>query len=102
MITKKTILFLATILSTSFVFGQNTFPPDGNVGIGTTTPISKFYIVDINGGIFFNGTNATYNRFKSTTVSPDTGKDLLFTAQSAGTNPYLYIDATPVGRLNTS
>ena len=35
---KKTILFLATILTASLSFGQNIFPPDGNVGIGTLSP----------------------------------------------------------------
>jgi hypothetical protein len=34
---KKGVLLVA-ILTTSMFFGQNTFPTDGNVGIGTTSP----------------------------------------------------------------
>jgi hypothetical protein len=64
---------------------------NGNVGIGTSTPATKFHIQDTNGGIFFDGSGATYNRFKSTTSSASTGRDLLFSAQSAGTTPDLYI-----------
>jgi hypothetical protein len=41
----KKIFFLATILTTSVIFSQNTFPPDGNVGIGTTSPSNKLHII---------------------------------------------------------
>ena len=63
----------------------------GNLGIGTATPSSKFHIADISGGTFFDGSNATYNRWKSTTSNPVNGKDLLFSTQGAGTTPDLYI-----------
>jgi hypothetical protein len=69
-------------------------PISGNVGIGTTTPATKFHIQDTNGGIFFDGSGATYNRFKSTTSSASTGRDLLFSAQNAGTTPDLYITSS--------
>lgn len=83
---------------------------DGKVGIGTTiAPIAKLQVVDTNGGFFFDGSNVTYNRIKSTGVASTTGKDMLFTAQSGGTNPDLYLMSdstvgigtfTPVGKLN--
>jgi hypothetical protein len=70
-------------------------PNGGNVGIGTTSaPIAKLHVVDVAGGFFFDGSNDTYNRFKSTDVTPTTGKDLLFSAQAAGTTPDLYINST--------
>ncbi|CAC9972906.1 beta strand repeat-containing protein [Flavobacterium panici] len=82
---------------------------NGNVGIGTSSPSAKLHIVDVSGGTFFDGSNATYNRFKSTGVASTTGKDLLITAQSGGTNPDLYLTTngrvgigvtSPVGRLD--
>ncbi len=66
-------------------------PVGGEVGIGTVTPSAKFHIADISGGTFFDGTNALYNRWKSTTSNVANGKDLLFSTQGAGTTPDLYI-----------
>jgi len=63
----------------------------GNLGVGITNPSAKFHIQDTNGGLFFNGTDLNYNRFKSTTVSATNGKDLLFSAQNSGTSPDIYI-----------
>jgi hypothetical protein len=37
----KKIIFSATLLITSFSYGQNVFPSNGNVGIGTNTPATK-------------------------------------------------------------
>jgi hypothetical protein len=74
----------------------------GNVGIGTNTPAAKLHIQDTNGGVFFDGVGATYNRFKSTTSSAATGKDLLFSAQSAGTTPDLYIKSDGKVGIGTS
>jgi hypothetical protein len=65
-----------------------------NVGIGTTSPATKFHIQDTNGGVFFDGSGGSYNRFKSTTSSASTGRDLLFSAQNAGTTPDLYISSS--------
>ena len=65
----------------------------GNVGIGTTSPSAKLHIQDTNGGVFFDGGGATYNRFKSTTSSASVGRDLLFSAQNSGTTPDLYINS---------
>jgi hypothetical protein len=39
------IIFLVAILTTSFTFCQNTFPTNGNAGIGTLTPSAS---LDIN------------------------------------------------------
>ena len=63
----------------------------GNVGIGTSSPSGKLHAQDINGGFLFDGSGATYNRFKSTTSSAAVGRDLLFSAQNSGTTPDLYI-----------
>jgi hypothetical protein len=38
------IIFLVAILTTSFTFCQNTFPINGNVGIGTLTPSASLDI----------------------------------------------------------
>ena len=65
----------------------------GNVGIGTTSPSAKLHIQDTNGGVFFDGSGATYNRFKSTTSSASVGRDLLFSTQNSGTTPDLYINS---------
>lgn len=55
---KKNIL-LITILATSLSFGQNTFPVDGNVGIGTTSPTAKqeIYLKSGGGNAFRLNTN---------------------------------------------
>ncbi|WP_299441939.1 hypothetical protein [uncultured Aquimarina sp.] len=46
---RKSLFFLCVLVSSMNVFGQtNTFPPDGNVGIGTTSPTKK---LDVNGSI---------------------------------------------------
>lgn len=42
---KKTLLTVITSLSIVTVYGQNTFPSSGNVGIGTTAPLSRLNIV---------------------------------------------------------
>jgi hypothetical protein len=42
----KKLFFAAAILATSVSFGQNTFPITGNVGIGTTIPVSKLEILE--------------------------------------------------------
>jgi hypothetical protein len=76
---------------------------NGNVGIGTTSPIAKFHIVDTNGGIFFDGSNAVYNRFKSTAVAPGTPKPLLISAQLSGTTPDIYVNTSGnvgIGTMN--
>ncbi|WP_053004231.1 beta strand repeat-containing protein [Flavobacterium sp. ABG] len=87
----------------------NIYDDAGYIGIGTTAPVRKLHVVDTNGGFFFDGTHAIYNRFKSTNNSSSTGKDLLLTGQSGGTNPDLYLTDdskigigtfTPVGKLN--
>ena len=66
----------------------------GNVGIGTTGPAGKLHVQDTNGGLFFDGSGATYNRFKSTTSSAAVGRDLLLSTQNSGTTPDLYITST--------
>ncbi|WP_166920169.1 hypothetical protein [Flavobacterium poyangense] len=76
---------------------------NSNVGIGTSLPIAKFHIVDTNGGIFFDGVNATYNRLKSTAVAPVTPKPLLISAQLSGTTPDIYINTSGnvgIGTMN--
>ena len=67
---------------------------NGKVGIGTTSPAGKLHVQDTNGGIFFDGSGATYNRFKSTTSSAAVGRDLLFSTQNSGTTPDLYINSS--------
>ena len=64
---------------------------NGNVGIGTASPIAKFHIVDTNGGVFFDGSNTAYNRLKSTGTSPVVAKPLLLSAQTSGTTPDIFI-----------
>ena len=56
----------------------------GLVGIGTTAPAAKLSVVDTNGGFFFDGTDATYNRIKSHTTSTSVGKPFLITAADPG------------------
>ncbi|MCV2486487.1 MULTISPECIES: hypothetical protein [Flavobacterium] len=67
---------------------------NGNVGIGTASPVAKFHIVDTNGGVFFDGSNTAYNRFKSTNIAPTVAKPLLFSAQTSGTTPDIYISTS--------
>ncbi len=62
-----------------------------NVGIGTSSISGKFQVMHTNGGFFFDGSDSTYNRFKSTTTSAGTGRDLLFSAQDSGVTPDIYI-----------
>jgi hypothetical protein len=70
-------------------------PYGGNVGIGTTSaPIAKLHVVDAAGGFFFDGSNTTYNRFKSTAVAPGTPKPLLISAQLSGTTPDIYVNTS--------
>lgn len=70
-------------------------PNGGNVGIGTTSaPIAKLHVVDAAGGFFFDGSNAAYNRFKSTAVVPETPKPLLISAQISGTTPDIYVNTS--------
>ncbi|MCD0467671.1 hypothetical protein [Flavobacterium sp. ENC] len=70
-------------------------PNGGNVGIGTTSaPIAKLHVVDAAGGFFFDGSNAEYNRFKSTAVAPGTPKPLLISAQLSGTTPDIYVNTS--------
>ncbi len=59
--------------------------------LGTSTPVAKLHVIDTNGGFFFDGTHANYNRIKSTGVASSTGRDLLFSAQASGTTPDLVI-----------
>ncbi|WP_406845365.1 hypothetical protein [Flavobacterium soyae] len=89
----------ATLTSPAFRFSRFSTPlfeilRNGNVGIGTTSPIAKFHVVDTNGGIFFDGSNAAYNRFKSTAVAPGNPKPLLISAQLSGTTPDIYINTS--------
>jgi hypothetical protein len=72
----KKIIYLATVLVTSFGYTQNVYPANGPVGIGTSTPNStvaldvngkafirsSFYVNDIRGG---DGGNLT--------IGPNTG-----------------------------
>lgn len=70
-------------------------PNGGNVGIGTTSaPIAKLHVVDAAGGFFFDGSNAEYNRFKSTAIAPGTPKPLLISAQLSGTTPDIYVNTS--------
>jgi hypothetical protein len=78
-------------------------PNGGNVGIGTTSPVAKFHIVDVNGGVFFDGANAAYNRFKSTDIAPTVPKPLLISAQLSGTTPDIYVNTSGnvgIGTMN--
>ena len=78
----------ANSLGNSLIYDNGT-----NVGIGTTSTSGKLHIQDTNGGVFFDGSGATYNRFKSTTSSASVGRDLLFSTQNSGTTPDLYINS---------
>jgi hypothetical protein len=71
----KKIFFLATILATSLIFGQNTFPPDGNVGIGTTSPSNKLHIIGnaLKIAISENANNIGYYALLQAFHAPDTG-----------------------------
>ncbi|MCD0475709.1 hypothetical protein LPB87_15025 [Flavobacterium sp. EDS] len=61
------------------------------VGIGTDAPNARLDINDTNGGTFFDGSNANYNRWKSYGASGAVGKPLLISAQSSGTTPDIHI-----------
>ena len=64
-----------------------------NVGIGVTSPSARLHVVDSGGGFFFDGTNGTYNRIKSTTTSVAAGKDLFFTTNDSG-NAGMYLNSS--------
>ncbi len=42
---KKTLLLAFGCLTSCYSFAQNTFPANGNVGIGTSNPLSAFHLV---------------------------------------------------------
>jgi hypothetical protein len=73
----------------------------GLVGIGTTTPAAKLSVVDTNGGFFFDGTDATYNRIKSHTTSTSVGKPLLITSVDAG-DIGIYLNASSNVGISTN
>jgi hypothetical protein len=75
---------------------------NGNIGIGATNPLFRFHIQETNGGTFFDGTNATYNRWKSTASNITDGKDLLISAQNSGSTPDLYIKSNGYVSIGTS
>lgn len=90
---------------------QATSPPTGgmimpgSLGVGATSFGGKFWIVDSAGGAFFDGSGGTYasaNRWKSTTTSAGTGRDLVFTTDNAGTNSALYINTSAQAGLGIS
>lgn len=64
------------------------------LGVGTSSPAGKIDIRDTNGGTFFDGSNATYNRWKSFGTEVGFGKDILFSTMNSGTSPDLYIFKT--------
>lgn len=61
-----------------------TFDGGGKVGVGTTSPNGKFSVMDTNGGFFFDGSNASYNRFKTHTTSASTGRNLIIASNDGG------------------
>ena len=66
----------------------------GSVGINTNSPSGKFQVMDDSGSFFFDGSLPTYNRFKSTTTSSGTGRNLQFSTQDIGTTPDLFISGS--------
>lgn len=75
---------------------------NGNVGIGTTTPMFRLNVQETNGGFFFDGSPASYNRLKSYGSVATTGRDLLISAQDSGTTPDIYIQSTGNVGIGTS
>lgn len=59
MITKFSLLLTAILAAGVIVRAQNVFPSTGNVGIGTTTPLSKLSILDSTEPYNFQVTNGT-------------------------------------------
>lgn len=73
----------------------------GNVGIGISSPYGKLSVMDSNGGLFFDGTGTTYNRFKSHSTTTGTGKDLLIATNSGGDSG-IYISSTGYVGIGTT
>lgn len=65
---KRGYLLIGLLLSSTTIFAQitNTFPDNGNVGIGITTPAAKLHIGQSNQEIRFdyNGTNDHYGSLR--------------------------------------
>jgi hypothetical protein len=58
-----TALFVAGLASTGWA-QSNTFPANGNAGVGTTAPIAPFHVIDNNGnGVLLERTVATPRRY---------------------------------------
>jgi hypothetical protein len=82
---KKYLLNISFCILTVSLFGQtNTFPTSGNVGIGTTSPLTT---LDVNGGTLLRGSNSNIPASPISGVELFTGRNYfnnLISGQSTG------------------
>jgi hypothetical protein len=65
---KKTLLTLAIIMASYSTYAQNTFPPSGNVGIGTASPLFPLDVQATTSGSFFHVMNNITTGYSSTLI----------------------------------
>nr|WP_315202955.1 hypothetical protein [uncultured Flavobacterium sp.] len=89
----KKNVFLLILLAVQLNFAQNTFPTNGNVGIGTTAPVAKL-------DIRRNGTDGLVAIFGSDVISADIGRKNFIEFRDRDTDAYPDI-LTRYARLGT-
>ncbi|MDQ4139819.1 MAG: hypothetical protein M3142_04775, partial [Bacteroidota bacterium] len=99
----------SSIIGATPAFSQNTFPANGNVGIGTLTPVTRLEVVQSNGGALVGKfRNAATNNDRTALIDIQNGNGVLWRYGVGGTNNGLginngqfYVERLGVGALIT-